>query len=138
MSGSFSCLKDCIFGFMNVKKVLYWASTIGLCGIMLYSAFMYFNNTEKVKVFFESFQYPTYIVIPLAIAKILGVIAILWNGIDWIKEWAYAGIFFDLVLATLAHNAADHSLGLSVIALGLLIVSYVLNEAVRANNLVDQ
>lgn len=117
---------------------MYWVCTIGLCGIMLYSAFMYFNDTDKVKGFFKFFQYPTYLVIPLAIAKILAVIAILWNGIDWIKEWAYAGIFFDLVLATLAHNAAGHSLGLSVIALGLLIVSYVLNEGVRTTNLIGQ
>jgi hypothetical protein len=38
---------------------------------------MYFTKTEMVKDFFESLGYPTYIVIPLAVAKTLGVIIIL-------------------------------------------------------------
>ena len=61
---------------------------------MLYSAQLYFFNTEMVQGFFKSFNYPSYIVIPLAIAKVLGIIAILFNKIKWLKEWAYAGLLF--------------------------------------------
>jgi len=85
---------------MKINKVLYWICTILLCILMVYSAFMYFTKTEMVKAFFENFNYPTYIVIPLAILKILGVIMILWRKIAWLTEWAYAGFFFDLILAT--------------------------------------
>ena len=112
-------------------KIVYWISTIALCGIMLFSAQMYVRNTEMVKGFFESFSYPTYLVIPLAIAKILGVAAILYNNIKWIKEWAYAGFFFDLVLASLAHYYAGHTVGLSVITLVMLVISYGLGKKVR-------
>ena len=112
-------------------KIIYWIATVALCGIMLFSAQMYIFNTAMVKGFFESFSYPTYIVIPLAVAKILGVIAILTNKIHWIKEWAYAGFFFDLVLAILAHYYKGDSLGLSFIALILLGVSYGIGKKVR-------
>ncbi len=110
---------------------MYWIATIVLCAIMLYSAQMYFFKTEMIRGFFESFHYPTYIVIPLAVAKILGIIAILTNKIKWIKEWAYAGFFFDLVLASLAHYYAGHSVGLSIYALIILVVSYALGKKIR-------
>lgn len=112
-------------------KIIYWIATIALCAIMLYSARMYFFKTEMVKGFFESFNYPTYIVIPLAVAKVLGITAILTNKIKWLKEWAYAGFFFDLVLATLAHHNAGHPIGLSVYAILILIVSYTIGKKIR-------
>ena len=84
-----------------------------------------------VKGFFESFNYPTYIVIPLAVAKILGVIMILWRYSKWLTEWAYAGFFFDLVLASFAHHMADHPIGLSYYAIPILLVSYFLGKDVR-------
>ncbi len=112
-------------------KIIYWIATTVLCGIMLYSAQMYFLNTEKVKGFFEYFSYPTYIVIPLAIAKVLGVVLIVWNPIRWLKEWAYAGFFFDLVLANLAHYYAGHSVGLSTFAMLALMISYGIGKKVR-------
>ncbi|WP_438710691.1 DoxX family protein [Aquimarina muelleri] len=112
-------------------KIVYWVTTIAMCAIMLYSAQMYFFNTEMVKGFFESFNYPSYIVIPLAIAKVMGVLAILANKIKWIKEWAYAGFFFDLVLATAAHYYAGHPVGLSVYAILILIISYTVGKKIR-------
>lgn len=112
-------------------KIVYWITTIALCCIMLFSAQMYIRNTEMIEGFFKSFQYPTYLVIPLAIVKILGVIAILTNKISWIKEWAYAGFFFDLVLASLAHYYAGHAIGLSIYALVILGISYSIGKKVR-------
>jgi hypothetical protein len=39
----------------------------------------------------------------LAIAKILGILTIWSNKLPILKQWAYAGFFFDLVLALTAH-----------------------------------
>jgi hypothetical protein len=44
--------------------------------------------------------YPLYIFKFLAVAKILGVVALLVPGYPRLKEWAYAGFFFDLAGAT--------------------------------------
>jgi hypothetical protein len=44
--------------------------------------------------------YPIYFVPFIGVAKVLGVIAILIPGYPRIKEWAYAGLTFDLIGAT--------------------------------------
>lgn len=117
---------------MSINKIIYWVTTVLLCGIMLFSATMYFTKTEMVKGFFESFNYPTYIVIPLAVLKVLGVVMLLWRGNKWLTEWAYAGFFFDLVLAIAAHYYADDGIfGLSFIALLLIFPSYFLGKSIR-------
>ncbi|MCD2258372.1 DoxX family protein [Psychroserpens luteolus] len=120
---------------MRTTKIVYWISTILLSLIFLYSAQMYFFNTEMVKGYFEALSYPSYIVIPLAIIKVLGVIMILWRKSNWLTEWAYAGFFFDLILATAAHQNAGHAIGLSVAGIPMLLVSYFLGKRVRSNNL---
>lgn len=117
---------------MRIKQIFYWLTTAILCGIMLFSAFMYFTKTEMVKSFFESFNYPTYIVIPLAVLKVLGAIMVIWRSNKWLTEWAYAGFFFDLVLATAAHHYASHGIfGLSLLGLIAIFPSYFLGKYIR-------
>ena len=68
---------------------------------------------------------------PLAIAKILGVVAILTKRSHVLKEWAYAGFFFDFLLAFGAHIAisdGDHFPPL--VATILLFASYFLEKKV--------
>ena len=48
----------------------------------------------------EGLGYPFYLIPFVGVAKVLGIIAILIPGFPGIKEWAYAGLFFDLVGAT--------------------------------------
>lgn len=116
---------------MKSQKIIYWTATGLFCAIMLYSASMYLLNTEMVKDFFESFNYPTYIVLPLAVAKILGVLMILWRGNAWLTEWAYAGFFFDVTLAFFAHYSAQDDVTLTLVAMLLLLVSYFFGKTVR-------
>lgn len=116
---------------MRLQRIIYWIATIGICAIMIYSAQMYFRYTEMVQSFFESFTYPSYIVIPLAIAKVLAIIMLLWRGTAWLTEWAYAGIFFDVVLAALAHYHAQDDITLPLVALVLLLISYFFGKEVR-------
>jgi hypothetical protein len=41
----------------------------------------------------------------LGIWKLLGGATLLWPGLPRLKEWAYAGILFDLTGATISHLA---------------------------------
>ena len=108
---------------MNISKIIYWIATAIMCLIFLFSASMYFMKYEMVSGFFEALGYPTYIIYPLAVAKVLGVIAVLYKKVRVLTEWAYAGFFFDAVLATAAHYAMGHGIGLSVLALVAELVS---------------
>ena len=112
---------------MKIQKILYWAFTVLMCALFIYSASMYFTKTEMIKGFFKALNFPTYVVIPLAIAKILGVIAILSNRSKVLSEWAYAGFFFDVILATAAHYTAGHGLfGMSFYGILLVLGSRLL------------
>ena len=116
---------------MKIKKVIYWITTLGVCGIFLFSATMYFAKYDMVKDFFEMLNHPTYIIYPLASLKVLGVIMILLRKNSWLTEWAYAGFFFNAVLASAAHFNADHGFGLSYIVIPLILISYFLGKVVR-------
>lgn len=92
---------------------------------MVMSAGMYFFNYGEVAATFTRLGFPTFIIYPLAIAKILGIIAIWVSKSAALKEWAYAGFFFDFILAAGAHIAVgDGEQYAAIIATVLLFVSY--------------
>ena len=113
-------------------KITYWISTGLLTAMMLMSAGMYFLNNEMVRETFIRLGYPAYMVYPLASAKILGLTAILTNKSKTLKEWAYAGFFFDFVLALTAHlNINDGEYAPAAFAILLLAVSYVFGRKLQ-------
>ncbi|AFM03263.1 hypothetical protein Fleli_0804 [Bernardetia litoralis DSM 6794] len=110
---------------MKKYKIAYWISTGLMTAIMLMSAGMYIFNHAQVSKAFLNLGYPVYIIYPLAIAKLFGLVAIWSNKSKAIKEWAYAGFFFDFVLAFSAHMMVDDGgFGTAAIALTLFVVSY--------------
>jgi hypothetical protein len=99
---------------MKKTKTLYWIFT-GLFG-----AFMLFTAVPDILVvpdavtFIAHLGYPKYF--------------ILYPGFPRIKEWAYAGLFFDLIGATYSNIATDGfvmQLTFMVLPFGLGIASYV-------------
>jgi len=88
-------------------KILYWVFTILFAGLMLFSAYPdVFLNPEAV-AFMTHLGYPNYFTVFIGVAKTLGVIAILIPGNPRLKEWAYAGLFFDLIGAVYSQIATD-------------------------------
>lgn len=122
---------------MNQKRnrIIYFATTGLLTALMLMSAGMYFFNHEMVAKTFDKLGYPTYIIYPLAIAKILGLIAIWTKKSNTLKEWAYAGFFFDFILALSAHlYVKDGEYAPALVAIILLIVSYLFENKIRTED----
>ena len=110
---------------MKTQKIGYWVATGLLSALVLMSVGMYFFNYGHISAEFKKLGYPVYIIYPLAIAKILAVVAILTKMSPKLKEWAYAGLFFDFVLAGVAHIVVkDGEFGGAVIATVLLLASY--------------
>ncbi len=109
-------------------KIAYWIFTIGMCGIFLFSAFMYFTNYEMITGYFENkMGFPAWLVYPLATAKVLGVVAVLSGLSRMLKEWAYAGFFFDSVMAFSAHYmAGDGVAGMALFAIVTTMGSRIL------------
>lgn len=114
---------------MKRDKIIYYITTGILTVIMLFSVSMYVFNNEAVQEMFTGFGYPTYIIYPLATAKLLGLFAI-WNpNFKILKDWAYAGFFFNFILAFFAHYMIkDGGQTVALVALVSLIISYIYNK----------
>src|SRR4249919_1484861 len=85
---------------MKNKNVLYWIITLIFAAFMLFTAVPDAIVSPSAVTFITGLGYPKYLVAFLGVAKILGSIAICIPWLNKIKEWAYAGLFFDLIGAT--------------------------------------
>ncbi len=102
--------------------------------ILIAGAITYFVKYDMAAEMFTSLGVPTAIIYPLAIAKILGVLAIWLIKNPLIKNLAYLGFGLDLSMATIAHlNAGDGGFYGPILPLVLLIISYVFYRKINAN-----
>jgi DoxX-like protein len=89
--------KFVIGGFM-VRKIVYWGST-AIVALALLASVSYLTGSEQVVSGFAKAGYPQYLRIILGIAKPVAAIVLLLPGFSLLKEWAYAGVTFALVMA---------------------------------------
>jgi hypothetical protein len=113
---------------MKKTKIIYWILTGLFAFLMLGSAVPDIISANIALEGFKAMGYPAYLVPFLGIAKLLGVIAILVPEYARIKEWAYAGLLFDLIGAiysviSIGISPAEWLPMLVIIVLGLF--SYV-------------
>ena len=88
----------------KAQKIAYWVTTSILVFCMTGGIF----ELLSVRITIENMMklgYPAYIIPLLGLGKVLAVVAILWPGFPRLKEWAYAGIFFNMMGATVSHIA---------------------------------
>ncbi|CAM4421089.1 MULTISPECIES: DoxX family protein [Zobellia] len=119
---------------MKKNKIIYWIAT-GLLTLLFFAgAMMYIFNYPRAEGFFISLGFPTWIIYPLAILKILGVIAILTKKSNFLKELAYSGFLFDVILALAAHIiVSDGEYAPAIIALVLIAISWFFDRKVFGN-----
>jgi len=88
------------------RSILYWTMT-GLVAFFIGGggASQIWQYRANPHGMVHELLYPMYFFLILGIWKVLGAIAILAPRFPLLKEWAYAGIFFDLTGAV-ASNAA--------------------------------
>ena len=96
---------------MKSGAIGYWVTTgiiallIGSGGIM--QVMGQHDSVEGI----ARLGYPVYFVVLLGVWKVLGAVTIVLPRLPRLKEWAYAGIFFDLTGASVSHAASGSSLG---------------------------
>src|SRR5262249_19093491 len=91
-------------GATKAKTIGYWVTTGFLVFCMTGGTFELLSLKIAVGGIMK-LGYPSYIVPTLGLGKILAILAILWPGLPRLKEWAYAGIFFNMVGAIVSHVA---------------------------------
>ena len=125
---------------MKTKTIGYWVATafIGLetlaGGLMdlTHGRTMVVSGPSVVDVV-TTLGYPVYVLTILGIWKVLGAIVLFVPGFRRLKEWAYAGIVFELSAAAASQAVRGHAVDIiaPVILLGLTLVSWALRPASR-------
>jgi hypothetical protein len=119
---------------MNAKKIFYWVSTGLLVFMMLPGGVFALLHTQENLDGMRLLGYPDYFSYIIGVWKILGSLAIVAPGFPRLKEWAYAGIFFDVTGAA-ASNAFMHQVPFHivapVIAAAITLTSWALRPPTR-------
>ncbi|KAA3641264.1 MAG: DoxX family protein [Bacteroidetes bacterium] len=112
---------------MNKRdRIIFTVVTALFSAHMLFTVVAYIFMHDMVSEMFVSLGVSPSIIYPLAIAKVLGLIAIWTNKSRILKELAYLGFATDFVLAIAFHlKVADGGAVAAMVALVMLIVSYI-------------
>lgn len=106
----------------TAKHIAYWTTTSLLVFCMTGGVFEILGLQPTVDGI-TRLGYPGYIIPALGLGKVLAVFAILWPGAARVKEWAYAGITFNMIGATVSHIACDDPTWSVVVCLSVLALS---------------
>lgn len=103
---------------MKLKIIGYWATTAiitlellagGLTDLVHEPALLFVG--DPVVSILAHLGYPVYLLTIFGVWKLLGAIALLLPGFPRLKEWAYAGVFFELTGAAASGAARGSNLG---------------------------
>jgi uncharacterized membrane protein YphA (DoxX/SURF4 family) len=126
---------------MKMRRIAYWITTA-------LTAF-FFLSGGAVDIVRPSFAlegmthlgYPAYFMVILGVWKLLGGIIVLLPRFPRVKEWAYAGMLFDLTGAAASHAAVGDPLGkvlTPIIILGIVAASWALRPQERVLDTLSQ
>lgn len=114
---------------MKKNTIIFWAATILIFlmeGIMPISTLLFAPQYTNAGT--KPLGYPDYFAVALILCKFLGSMAILLPQVPTkLKEWAYAGLTFNLLFAIVSHVVVDKNIGyilMPVVVLVVLAISY--------------
>jgi uncharacterized membrane protein YphA (DoxX/SURF4 family) len=118
----------------RMKIIAYWVTTILGPASFVIGGVLHLARTEQVLATLAHIGYPNYFAYILGTWKILGAVAVVVPGFPRLKEWAYAGFFFDLTSAAISRAAVRDGIADVLAPLGflaLVIASWALRPASR-------
>ena len=108
---------------MKNAKTLYWIITSLMAAFMLLASIPDVLRLPQAVSIFGHLGYPVYLLPFLGTAKTLGIIAVLVPAFQRLKEWAYAGLVFDVIGALYSHlSVGDSPSGWMPALIGLVLV----------------
>jgi len=119
------------------RNAIYWLATAVLALELVVGGVWDILRAPQVRVVIDRLGYPAYFLVILGIWKLLGAVAVIVPRFPLLKEWAYAGVVFNLTGA-LASNVASGvtdtgTLAYLVLMMGVTAVSWALRPASRRN-----
>jgi DoxX-like family len=110
---------------MKMKVIGYWTATAAVASVLLVDGVMGLVHAhgrvmligKPLDEVMQRLGYPAYLLKILGVWKPLGAIALLVPGFPRLKEWAYAGAFFNMTGAATSSVASGDDVGNSIWAL---------------------
>lgn len=118
----------------SMRAAAYWTTTIFGPASFVIGAYLHLSRDPQVMATLAHLGYPPYFAIILGIWKLAGAVAIVIPGVPRLKEWAYAGFFFDLTAAAASRAFAGDGIADIIAPLGFLCLvaaSWALRPASR-------
>jgi uncharacterized membrane protein YphA (DoxX/SURF4 family) len=118
----------------KIKHIAYWVTTIFGPASFVIGGVLNLTQTEQVVSTLNHLGYPAYFALILGTWKSLGAIAVVMPRFPRLKEWAYAGFFFDLTAAAVSRAAVGDSaadIAAPLVFLALVLASWALRPASR-------
>jgi hypothetical protein len=112
---------------MNKSKLIFRITTSILALMYLGGGSRYFLEFQEMSDIYVTLQFPRWLHPLLGVTKFMAVISlltILFNlkaNPKWLKEWTYAGIFFNGTLALIAHQMIGEPFELSTPAIMVIV-----------------
>ena len=117
---------------MKKTNIAYWIFTALLSALIIFTAIPNIMVNKASVDLFNFLGYPVYLIPFLGIAKTVGSIVLLIPGFPRLKEWAYAGITFDLagaLYSIVSLGAADAAAWTTfLLGFALIATSYILHH----------
>lgn len=114
---------------MKRTKTLYWVFTALFSVAMIFTAVPdVLLSADAVTFMKDHLGFPNYFTFFIGVAKILGSIVILIPGLKTLKEWAYAGLVFDLagaIYSVISVDGFQPQMLIMLIWVVLFVLSYV-------------
>jgi uncharacterized membrane protein YphA (DoxX/SURF4 family) len=119
------------------RAAFYWLATALLVSELVLGGIWDVLRVPRVRQVIERLGYPTYFLVILGVWKLLGAIALVIPRFPRLKEWAYAGVVFNLTGALISHVASGDiepgPMAYLVMLIGATAASWFLRPPSRRN-----
>ncbi len=118
----------------RTRTIAYWVATLLGPASFVVGGTLFLSQAQQPVEQLAHLGYPAYLLTILGVWKWLGAVTIVVPGLPLLKEWAYAGFFFDLTGAAASHAFAGDGLSEIVqplVFLVLVMTSWALRPASR-------
>jgi uncharacterized membrane protein YphA (DoxX/SURF4 family) len=103
----------------TTKAIAYWMTTGFVVLAMFSGGIAELSHRPETINGMRELGYPVYFVMILGFWKLLGSVALVIPKFPRLKEWAYAGIFFNMTGAAVSHVVSQSPAWHVVVTLGL-------------------
>ncbi len=116
------------------RLVAYWVASVASALLFAVPGCALLIGLPHFTVEMARLGYPTYLLAPFGLLKILSAIIVLAPGFGRLKEWAYAGMVFDTIFAAYSRAALHDPLPQIILPLvigGVALTSWALRPTTR-------